>query len=537
MFASPIRSRRLAFVSVILVAWLATTECTAMIYRPSVGRFKDSTILWHQGLFYLFSMYTPDTDANFRNVWLATSSDGVHWKDVGPVIKDAPFNIWAMAVHRTSDRFIMNHGSFTDPGVQNVIRFWESKDLVHWKFMGHEADLLPDARWYSPKSRLDCMSVVPVVEESGQTRYYGFATGPGGFLESEDGVRWSGMPRPEVEWDAVPPPPMQPDEGWFEVGGCHEIDGKYYLIGGWFNYMGGTGYGVFTLVADTPRGPFRADAAAYRLCGNSTRWVALWARFCRTDADLLINGYMYNGYTYETGETWLPPLKRAVVDPGGHLRLGYWKGNDALKAAPIDVEWNRCKQAYPNEDNRECSSTPGADGLNLQAQPERNSIHRMNVPTTVAIVDRSFDFERGIVMEGTLQATCRDRRLVAPSIGFYLQEKSGIGTAILLHSYGRTEIGQMTLGDHVDFRPEDTIGPGCAAPAGIQPHRNHSFRLLIRKNMFELYLDDMLVQTFNTTHSPGGIGLTPERIGFIAENGQGLYSNLKVWSMNLDEQN
>jgi len=183
MSVQSIRSGRRAFVSVILLIWLLTATCAAMVYRPSVGRFKDSFILWHQGQFYLFSMYTPDDDSHFRNVWLATSSDGVHWKHVGPVIKDAPFNIWAMSVHRVGDRFIINHGSFTQPGVQNVIRFWESTDLVHWTFMGHEADLLPDVRWYSPSSRLDCMSVVPVVD-NGRTKYYGFATGPGGFLES-----------------------------------------------------------------------------------------------------------------------------------------------------------------------------------------------------------------------------------------------------------------------------------------------------------------------------------------------------------------
>ena len=157
------------------------------------------------------------------------------------------------------------------------------------------------------------------------------------------------------------------------------------------------------------------------------------------------------------------------------------------------------------------------------------------MPTTVAVLDSTFDCNKGVVIEGTIQATCRDRRLVASSVGFYLEEKPGEGTAILLHSYGRTEIGKMTLTDRIDFRPEDTIGPGCAAPAGIVPHTNHTFRLLIRKNMFELYLDDMLVQTFNTTHEPGGIGLTPQRLGFIAENGQGLFENVKAWSMTLDE--
>ncbi len=529
------RWNRLASVSVILLICLFGTNCAAMIYRPSVGRFKDGFVLWHEGQYYLFSMYnTTGEEIHFRNVWLATSGDGVHWKDVGPVIKEAPFNIWAMSVHRVGDRFIMNHGSFSRPGVQNVIRFWESADLVHWTFMGHDTDLFPDARWYPPESRLDCMDVLPVVKD-GQTRYYGFATGPGGFLESADGIRWSGRPQAAIDWGTVPPPPTPADEGGLEIGGCHEIQGKYYLLGGWFNYMGSTGYGVYTLLADSPLGPFRADDAAYRLCGNSTRWVALWARFCPTNDDLLINGYMYSGYSYEAGETWLPPLKRAVVDSAGHLRLGYWKGNEALKGAPVKAELSSCKEVYPGEASPECSCDSADNRLTLQAQPEQGSMIRTNIPTTVALLDNTFDCSKGVVMEGTIQATCRDHRLVASSAGFYLEEKPGEGTAILLHSYGRTEIGKMTLKDRLDFYEEDTIGPGCAAPNGILPHTNHTFRLLIRKNMFEFYLDDMLVQTFNTTHEPGGIGLAPQRVGFIAQNGCALFENLKVWSMTLDE--
>lgn len=520
---------------VLTLICLLATECAAMIYRPSVGRFKDGFVLWHNNQFYLFSMYkVSGDDDNFRNVWLATSGDGVHWKDVGPVIENAPFNIWAMAVHKVGDRFIMNHGSFSRPGVQNVIRFWESTDLVHWKYMGPETDLFPDKRWYHHDSRLDCMDVVPVVEK-GQTKYYGFATGPGGFLESNDGIRWSGMPQPSIDWGVVPPPPTPADEGPFEIGGCHEINGKYYLAGGWFNYMGSTGYGVYTLTADAPSGPFRPDVAAYRLCGNSTRWVALWARFCQTSSDLLINGYMYSGYTYEMGETWLPPLKRAVVDSDGHLRLGYWKGNEALKGTPTNIDLSTCKKVYPGDANPHCLSNVTASRLDLQARPERYSTDRTNVPTALAILDRTLDTDKGVVIEGTIQATCQDRRLAVPSVGFFLEEKPGEGTAILLHGYGRTEIGKMTLTDRVDFRPEDTIGPGCAAPAGIVPHTSHAFRLLVRKNMFELYVDDMFVQTFNTTHEAGDIGLVPQRLGFIVQNGQAIFENLTVSPMTLNE--
>lgn len=524
---------RLLLIIVCCVAgYCCCDETDAMVYRPSQGRFKDGFLFRHDGQFYLFSMCSLSGTDDFRHVWLAKSADGVHWSDVGPVIKDAPFNIWAMSVHQVGDKFILNHGSFSRPGVQNVIRFWESSDLVQWKYLGPASDLYPDTRWFHPDSRLDCMSVVPV-QENNRTHYYGYATGPGGFLESTDGLRWTGLPQPQVEWDTVKPPPTPADEGGFEVGGCHAMRDKYYLVGGWFNYQGSTGYGVYTLIGDTPRGPFRADAPAYRLCGNSGRWVALWARFCPTESEVLVNGYMYDGYTYETGNTWLPPIKKAQVDANGHLRLAYWDGNEALKGQPVAVNFTSCKQAFPDPADPACKVSATEHQVRIEAQPERNSIMRVAPPTTIALCDAPLDFENGVVIEGTLQATCHDRRLVASSIGFFLEEEPRVGTAIRLHSYGKTEIGRLTLGQGATFECEDEIGPGCAAPAGITPHEDHTFRLLVRKNMFELYLDDMYVQTFNTTHQPDVPGRTPQRLGLIAENGIGQFDNLRIWAMNL----
>ena len=210
-------------------------------------------------------------------------------------------------------------------------------------------------------------------------------------------------------------------------------------------------------------------------------------------------------------------------------------GHPRLPEPPRKVDLTTCKRVYPGETYQACSCTGTADRLQIAAQPERGSSFRPELPITVAVLDGNLDFGKGIVLEGTIQATCRDRRLTASSVGSYLEEKPGEGTAILLRSYGRTEIAKMTTTDRVLFRPEDTIAPGCAAPAGIVPHTNHPFRLMVRKNMFELYLDDMFVQTFNTTHDPGNIGLTPQRIGFIVENGLGLFENVTVAPMTLDE--
>jgi hypothetical protein len=243
---------------------------------------------------------------------------------------------------------------------------------------------------------------------------------------------------------------------------------------------------------------------------------------------------MYDGYTYETGNTWLPPLKKALVDANGHLRLAYWAGNESLKGSLLDGSGGTCTKLFPSSPDTACGVTVADRQIKLDAQPERNSILRVAVPTTVAIWDVPLDFERGVVIEGSLQATCHDRRLVAPSVGFFLEEEPNEGTAILLHSHGKTETGRLTLGSEATFLCEDEIGPGCAAPAGIAPHGTHTFRLLVRRNMFELYLDDRFVQTFNTTHQPDRPGRTPRRLGFVTENGIGVFDNVRAWSMNLE---
>ena len=504
-----------------------------MLYRPQRGRIKDTAVFWHAGRFTSFSMYSKDplgfSDADYRNVWSAESTDGVHWRDVGPVIEDAPFPVWAMSVHGAGDRFVLNHGSFGAEGKQNVIRFWESPDLLRWRYTGPERDLYPDPRCHGRESRLDCMAVVPVAEQ-GRTVFYGYATGPGGFLRSPDGLSWEGMAQPMIDWCGMQPPPISADEGILEIGGCALIDGRTYLVGGWFNTMGMSGYGTYTLVGDGPRGPFRPDPIAYRLCGNSQRWVTLWARFCRTDGELLVNGYLYDGYSYELGETWLPTLKKAVVDAHRHLRLGYWEGNEGLKGPAIALEAAARVPLFGADAPR---STP--EGIEIAAQSEVDSRWRTGVPTSIVMLDLALPVEEGVVVEGALRAWCRDPRLVTPGIGFYLEETRTEGTAIVMEGLGLTKIGLAELAPTAPaFGWEDTVGPCCASPAGITQGRTHRFRLLLRRSMFELYLDDLLVQTFNTAHRQDGPGRTPGRLGLMVQNGFGCFSELRAWRMSLD---
>ncbi|UCG48845.1 MAG: hypothetical protein JSU94_03505 [Phycisphaerales bacterium] len=143
-------------------------------------------MLWHDGKYYLFTMYSERVgdlsgpQDQWRNVWSAVSTDGVHWQDVGAVIKDTPFVIHGLRVSRTAHgTFVLNHGSLTDG--PKCLRFWESKDLRHWKYLGKEYDL------EHPKS-LDHMDVL-TTKKDGKTHWYGYAA-DGGIFQSDDGKAW-----------------------------------------------------------------------------------------------------------------------------------------------------------------------------------------------------------------------------------------------------------------------------------------------------------------------------------------------------------
>ena len=131
-----------------------------------------------------------DDRNGYNHVWQAVSDDEVHWREPA---RSSPgrSSSWAMGVWQAGGRFYLNHGSFTGTDTQNVLRFWESADLWTWTYIGEKADLTPDPRWYDPNSRFDCMDVISA-EENGRTSYHGIASGPGGWLRSDDGVHWEG---------------------------------------------------------------------------------------------------------------------------------------------------------------------------------------------------------------------------------------------------------------------------------------------------------------------------------------------------------
>ncbi|MBN1394169.1 MAG: hypothetical protein JW959_04030 [Pirellulales bacterium] len=518
------RSLMPLFILALTVGSALPAPARAMLYRTPSGTLKDNCVVWHDGKYYLLTMYREEVDGadlQFNDMWLATSADGVHWKDVGPVIHNAPFPIWAIRAWKVGDRFVLNHGSWTTDQ-KSLLRFWESDDLIHWKYLGEEYDVRrPDGK------RLDHMDVVKI-EEGGRTQWYGYACG--GLLRSEDGVKWTWKEDFQLT-----------DKNWGvgETGGCQRIGERFYLLGGnWQDprlpgnakgLPGDAGYSVLTFVANRPEGPFRPDYTALRLNGHSGRRIAeIWACYCRLPGELLLSSYIADPHT--PVQWWHAPLKKAVVDSEGHLRMGYWRGNDAMKGAPVPLQPRNCTQIFPmsesNEKATEAAFAVEGDAVRLARRPGKNATWMgYDKPrTAVAVLDERFDVDKGFILEGRMKV--ERFRGGLPSVGLFIEERPQRGTAVLFHAHRLTEIGTLRLDDDARFDCEDRAGFGCATVAGIEAGKDASFRLLFRKGMFELYLNDLFVQSYCADKPTG-------RIGFVVRDGKAAFDNLKAWATSL----
>lgn len=462
-----------------------------MLYRPIRGQMKDGCMIYENGVFYLFSMYRKENSEDFRNVWLATSEDGVHFKDRGCVIEDFPDHIWAMKVYRGTDAYYMNSGSFTREGRQAVLKFWRSEDLIHWNYQPKLDVISPNEK--EPGARLDCMNVL---EKNG--RYYGYATGQYGFLESKDGVHWqTNLSR----IDYSPFPPYNKALGGFEIADFVEVDGRYYLFCGGFGHLGMSGYGVYLYESDTPDGTFRPCLPYYRLNGTSKRWVNMWERTFRKDGDILCHNYMYDGYTYEKGTVYLPPVKR-LIKTEQSLCLAYWEGNNVLYGDLLATA-DRLNAEAPQHD-----IFAESDGICALSDP---------LPLPYAAV---------IDLELTL---AKNRFTKYSAGGIYLAKNETEGSAILFDTYGKCEIAHVKERKIVTI--EDTVGFGSVAPYDLECGKTYSIRIFTRNGLFEIYVNDRYLQTFNNAQTPESLSQAFTALGAIASRSGCTLSHVKIYEM------
>ena len=222
--------------------------------HEETGNMWDVWLTHHEGTYFLYYLANADVRVGrgqpWNNISLATSPDGVHWTEQGPILKKSEGatwmgtgSTWKSSTFEKDGTFYMNFSE--EIGERQNIYFAESTDLRNWtRLKGKEYQFVQDERWYKKNGRWDC--IWTIAKPGGG--FYGYWTASPlskeskfGFGESEDGLHWKALEPPKV---------VGVKRKHAEVGAVEKIGDKYYmLMGNYAPYM-------VTLVAEQPEGPF-----------------------------------------------------------------------------------------------------------------------------------------------------------------------------------------------------------------------------------------------------------------------------------------
>jgi len=203
-----------------------------------------------------------------------------------------------------------------------------------------------------------------------------------------------------------------------------------------------------TLMADTPEGPFAPSQFNFNLLAGQSAVHTYFTRFFPTPDGVLVNHHSQ----MRNGQVYFAPLKRAIVDAEGTLRLGWWEGNEVLKQDTVIID-----------------------------NPQ----------------DVILDTTAGVIIEGTLILPKED----APT-GVWLGMNDGGRIEILTNTQGIMQIC-ITGDNDGGVITEETIDREMTFPETC------SFRLLVKHSLVEFYLDDILMQCYSMPKNANGqLGIT-----------------------------
>jgi hypothetical protein len=601
---------RSPFLLLAALLCLLAPSATPFMYRPAHGLTWDPSCMIYENKTYCYFMYACNTrmagcpsGANdtfrggqctqnpaapgcfyfgFGHGLLATAHDGVHFTTHGVINAETNQTGWCKPqVAKVDDvdgnaQFVMNHGTAgaasdctlcTASNCTQCLRFLRSSDLYTWELM-YTAH--PDWRWYlNQHTRWDAAYML----EDPAGGYAAFSTatpighkGLPGQLRSPDGLNWTATKPPVFDFGGV-------SETAFETGGVERLGDRFYMIlGGSLTH--GSNYNQWTFRSHGAdiNGPYSPDPDAYRLSGQSkdTSFAAPGLSDFVHDFDqaggTLVTQYFSMPHTpdcglqknlFGGGHVWLLPFRQPVVD-AGHLRLGHWSGNDALKGPPLAISSNQ--SAFVVTDKDDHAAGPGVGTVFLSGSD-------------------GWDHSTGVIVTGVLQATAATKH-----VGFALStvadttrgngggdptptgRNATVTTSILMDVSPDSNLTRATR--VIDFANTETDAPlasgrsmlsppppppsaprvrdviaqfQCggnsskpvmcqpASPTGVAPG-SHPFLMYCRHGIFELYVGSplLLVQTLTYGEYPVKMG----RIGFAAVGGAS-FRQLSAWEMSL----
>jgi len=442
------------------------------------GYLWDVWLTVHEGRYYLYYLASKEPGRAFDNIGLALSDDGVNWTGHGTVVPLAPESytmgscgVWP-SVGEGLPKFIMNLTEGRNKQVEYGMPALGSDDLIHWRRLDAKHDFLRDTRWYEPDGRWVGISPIPHPDGG----YYGYwsanakagAKGLFGFGRSVDGLNWEALPPPETEGLAR--------GGVRELGGAAVINGKVYLL-----YCAGQGE-MTVFVGDRPEGPFRIQEKNARVLFGHTHF----ARFADSgdgSGPLVVHHVIGSTDLDTPPRSSFAPIKRAIADDEGILRLTYWEGNDRLKTKPVEVQLDDSAKAGPGSRMR--------------------------------MVENEFNPSRGLILEGRF-AKMKGTRFLSLNQGLYVETSPGRGVGIMVIG-GLVRLGTIRS-DATGFRMDSFVNRQWS------PGPEKRFRLLLRDDLLEFYLNDHLMQSYALPEPATG------RLGIIHNGDPDCVDQLKAWN-------
>ncbi|MCX6877643.1 MAG: hypothetical protein NTW21_28110 [Verrucomicrobia bacterium] len=422
---------------------------------------SDTDILiYHEGTYYMYYLAGPGGRWDAHE--LATSTDGVHWKEHGVMVKPregvswiGTGHIWESPDFDTSRKWVMNYSEWF--GDKQDILFVTSTDLLNWTKVDEKFRFVQDVRWYKEKGRWDCIDTLRRPDGS----LYGYFTADPdpakvsyrpcgfGFAESKDGITWTALPPVEGDMNG-------------EFGGIQKIGDKYYIL---------ISQGLVA-TGDKPEGPFHAQQKNPNAFGEGSD-IYFPRFFHNAPGGPLVNHF------YQNGTVHAAPLKAIEVDRQGILRLKWWNNNDKLKATPLDASL----------------ADPGA-----------------GYAASLRMLGTMFDKRHTYVIEGTLTEPAGPVP-TGRSHGIFLDRGNGQGQYLLMACDGVRFAEVKSDGSELKVLSTSSRGMDLGTPL--------KFRLLIKDDMLELYVNDYLMNTKRVQYNG--------QIGLMGADDTRAFQDIKVW--------
>ncbi|MHB1356418.1 MAG: hypothetical protein ACYCZF_10635 [Anaerolineae bacterium] len=520
--------------------------------NPLQKKAWDNLVVYDTGFFYAFFATGHKSERNptgyATSLDVARSGDGVHWEFIA---RDQCFLEGAHAgygVKKIGDYFYY-YPTCSDHFRNETVHFkvFRTQDFLDWEYLGKQYDVHRDGRYY--RARWEEIMIMDDFDDNGRPVMYGYVScennpeypPSAAMVKSYDGISWEVLPPVKIEWGETP---AQHGEQNF----VFKLDGKYYFSNTFRAYMDTYGFGAYTFVGDSPFGPFKPDLEMFRLSGNSRREVTWFSHYTHLpDGTILAALWLSHDPPPEipSQSFGIGALKKYITC-NGHLRLAWWEGTEAAKGA--EVNDHSVSMAFPTQKALSSKDSLTASNGSIEITADRNGV--------IVLLNHEFNRERGFIIEGDLTATesSQATHQHAVGAGFYFEGVPGEGVAMVPDTLGVTRSGTLRYADHritdfdiyqriglvqwrsgaldgtLAFDYDDTVGPfGHASYCGIRNGRKHGFRLLARGDYFELYIDNLYVQTYLLPETSGVE--TRIRAGLCVFEGRCVFENIRIWEM------